>query len=249
MHDSGERAADALRGGPLRDLSRPSGIALHALIPVEVLVERHLNPSLTPAIQMEAMDHRRLKGWDLSPGQGDLADLDLLPMPSEDFDRWREALLSAGRIGQELDQYADPDHVSHACHRYLALLDLVKGSEDGFVLQGLLDSLQVANDNELYEAALEAVARFPGTLIGTTVFRRLSDLLERVPFRAWDLLNQIAMLTYGEEATAAFNSTWGSSSADFARRLLDAITDDEANDGWLAGERVDRLRPRVTNET
>jgi hypothetical protein len=73
-------------------------------------------------------------------------------------------------------------------------------------------------------------------------------LLERSPFRAWDLLNQLARDGFGVEAREPFNLAWGRADPKQQRRLL-ALVEQQERDGWLDDPSASgKLRPVTTSK-
>lgn len=242
----GEGEAERYRGGPYRDLPRRPGQELHFVIPAAALHAQGLDAASAPAIQMRAADHRRVSGWGVRSGDDgtkDAPDGWTPPDPTADFEAWRTALLALGWIPAADRDDIDVAAAERDCYRYAALTDLVTGEEGKGVLQALFDSIQVDEDHEVYEATLGAIGRFPGEMSGELLYRNIAALMGRAPFRAWDLLNQLAMGSLGFAALKSFRETWGVEPRREWEWLLAAILRDERSDGWLQGSRAGVLRP------
>jgi hypothetical protein len=162
-----------------------------------------------------------------------------------DREAWRRELMRTGRVVQDDDEAADRDQAQRDCLRYVELVGMVEGMEGRDVFDGLIASMQVPEDYEVYEATFGAMHRFEGGAVGEWIYDSWFGLYERSRFRASDLLNQLARDGFGVEAREAFNRRWGRDNAAQRSRLLRLVKDQE-RDGWLNGPAaLGKLRPAV----
>ena len=163
-------------------------------------------------------------------------------------DDWRAELIRTGNIVQDDDREADRDQAQRDCLRYVELVEMVDGSEGRNVFDALIASMQVPEDYEVYEATVLVLHRFRGASVGEWLYDGWFGLLERSPFRAWDLLNQLARDGFGVEAREPFNLAWGRADPQQQRRLL-ALVEQQERDGWLDDPSASgKLRPVTTSK-
>jgi hypothetical protein len=164
-------------------------------------------------------------------------------------DAWRSELFRTGNIVPDHDKKADRDQAQRDCLRYVELVEMVEGTEGRTVFDALLQSMQVPEDYEVYETTVGVLHRFRDASVGEWIYDGWFALLERSPFRAWDLVNQLAREGFGAEAREAFDRAWGRAEAREQRRLL-ALVEEQERDGWLDDPTVSgRLRPVPTSSS
>ena len=73
---------------------------------------------------------------------------------------WRSDLMRTGRIVQDDDEEADRDQADRDCRQYIALVEMVEGTEGADVFLDLIESMQVSEDYEVYEATVRVLHRF-----------------------------------------------------------------------------------------
>lgn len=163
-------------------------------------------------------------------------------------DAWRSELIRTGNIVQDDDQQADRDQAQRDCLRYVELVEMVDGSEGRHVFDALVASMQVPEDYEVYEATVRVLHRFHGGSVGEWLYDGWFGLLERSPFRAWDLLNQLARDGFTVEAREAFNRTWGRADPRPQRRLLELVEEQERDGRLDDASASGKLRPVTTSK-
>jgi hypothetical protein len=162
-------------------------------------------------------------------------------------DAWRSELFRTGNVVQDHDKEADRDQAGRDCLRYVELVEMVEGSEGRTVFDALLESMQVPEDYEVYETTVMVLHRFRGASVGEWIYGGWFALLERSPFRAWDLVNQLAREGFGAEAREAFNRAWGRADPQQQHRLL-ALVEQQEGYGWLDDPSASgKLRPVPTS--
>lgn len=153
--------------------------------------------------------------------------------PSRDFESWKTELLRYGRIMQDGEEAENESSAEEDFHRYVALVDVVDGSEEVDVCAALFRSVQVEDDYGAYESTLGAALRFPATIYAKAFVRELPDLIVRQPDRAGDFLSVLANNLSGErDRIDAINREIGNCSPAARAVILEFIRQEEES-GWL----------------
>ena len=152
------------------------------------------------------------------------------PADPAQFARWRDELLRTGRaLGDEVGAEAAQD-------RYLTLVDAVDGSEGHEVLVALIDSMQLEEDNEVYEATINAAWSFSAQPFAAGIVEALPALLEVSEDLGGRLLCGIS-----GEYLRRFNSELANAPQAARERIMDFVLRNEA-EGWFE-EMAGKIRP------
>lgn len=82
-------------------------------------------------------------------------------MPFGDFDAWRHELLATGDLVQEGDTSVSDEEAGRRYDRYVALADMVDGTEGPRTVGALIASLRAEEDHGAHQAVYGALQRFP----------------------------------------------------------------------------------------
>ena len=82
-------------------------------------------------------------------------------MPFGDFDAWRRELLLTGDLVQDGDDSVSDDEAGRRYDRYVALADMVDGTEGPRTVHALIASLRAEEDYGAHQAIYGALQRFP----------------------------------------------------------------------------------------
>ncbi|MFJ5924644.1 hypothetical protein ACIQF6_18795 [Kitasatospora sp. NPDC092948] len=162
-------------------------------------------------------------------------------MPFGDFEAWRRELLWTGRLVQDGDTSVSEEEAGYRYDRYVALADMVDGTEGPAAVHALISSLQVEQGEGAHEAIYGALEQFPGQdLVDGTVLAAV-DLL-RIPHLHSGQVLQLLTLLGTADDLRTFATDCGRLEPELRAGLAELIAAHEA-DEWLADERsLGRLR-------
>lgn len=162
-------------------------------------------------------------------------------MPFGEFDAWRRELVFTGDLVQDGDTSVSDDEAGRRYDRYVALADMIDGTEGDLAVHALIASLRAEEGYGAHEGVYGALQRFPS-----------QDLLSGTVLAAADLLNiprdhsgqvlQLLTLLASSDDLRRFTAACDRLEPELRARLRALIADHEA-DEWLADERsLGRLR-------
>lgn len=150
-----------------------------------------------------------------------------------DFEQWRAEVLFTGKIIQDGDMTVPSDEAERRCNRYHELVDMVEGIEGQAVFQTLLDSMQVEDDYEVYQAVFRVAESFPDPEFSQYLVAALPDLIKRQPEQsgwAGDFLNAMAGRP---ERIRTFNAQLAQADLLVRKAIVKYIRKQESKGGWL----------------
>ncbi|MEU5323783.1 hypothetical protein AB0G67_44665 [Streptomyces sp. NPDC021056] len=162
-------------------------------------------------------------------------------MPLGDFDAWRRELLWTGVLVQDGDTSVSDEEAGYRYDRYVALADMVDGTEGPAAVHALLASLQVEQGYGAHEAVYGALEQFPSQHLFSGAITAATDLL-RIPRDHSGQVLQLLTLLGSSDDLRAFTDACSRLEPELRAGLAALIADHEA-DEWLADERsFGRLR-------
>ena len=162
--------------------------------------------------------------------------------PTDDFDAWRERLLTLGRFPPVSEPTYSYEQAEANDEEYLELIDAIDPETAGnAVLEALLDSIQVDTDDGLYLTTLGSVLRFPPRLVGPAAFRAVQRLRMNRLMHAYDLIEAVSDVP---DIAWAFNDAWAAANQQGEDTCdLAAWVREEEDGGVLDGHRRGVLAP------
>ncbi|MFE5912280.1 hypothetical protein ACFQ6B_24815 [Streptomyces wedmorensis] len=157
-----------------------------------------------------------------------------------DFDAWRQELLATGDLVQDGDTSVSDDEAGRRYERYMALADMVDGTEGPHTVCALIASLR-AEDYGAHQAIYGALQRFPSRdLVNGTVLA-VADLLSIPRDHSGQVLQLLTLLACTDDL-GTFTAACDRLEPELRAGLRGLIVDHET-DEWLADERsLGRLR-------
>jgi hypothetical protein len=162
-------------------------------------------------------------------------------VPFDDFAAWRRELLAAGNLVQDGDGSASAEEAGRRFDRYVALADMIDGTEGPEAVHALVASLRAEEDYGAHEAVYGALERFPSKDLVNGIILAVDDLLRIPRDHSGQVLQLLALLSDADDLQA-FTAGCGRLTPDARSGLAGLIESHEANE-WLADERcLGRLR-------
>jgi hypothetical protein len=156
-----------------------------------------------------------------------------------DLDKWRKELILAGNIVQDGDDSVPPDEAEARCDRYLELIEMITGKESQKFFQAIIDSIQAPHDYEVYEAAHNALWRFPPKEFAEYFVAALPEFIRRMA--KYDQVARFLCPLCGwgkEKYLPAFNKELGRAAPNVQREIIKFVKE---NEGWF--DNSDLIRP------
>ncbi len=155
-------------------------------------------------------------------------------MPT-DFDRWKTELVRVGNIVQDADRSTPPEEAQRRFQRYIAMLDVLTGTEGPPYALAIFQSVQAEHDYGAYQAANRAAWRFGEPAYCAALLQELPRLINTLPDWAGDFLVGIAngAGTPHAPAITCFN-TLLAATPPAEQALIAAFIAAEEDDGWFA---------------
>ncbi|MCX4489983.1 hypothetical protein OG890_39535 [Streptomyces anulatus] len=162
-------------------------------------------------------------------------------MPFGDFDAWRQELLATGDLVQDSDTSVSDDEARRRYDRYVALADMVDGTEGPRTVHALIASLRAEEDYGAHQAIYGALQHFPSEDLVSGMVLASADLLHIPRDHSGQVLQLLTLLASSHDLrtfTAACNRLEPE-----LRAGLGALIADHEDDEWLSDERsLGRLR-------
>ncbi|MDA0171011.1 hypothetical protein OJ998_18045 [Solirubrobacter taibaiensis] len=160
----------------------------------------------------------------------------------DDFDSWRQELLEVAVIAQDGDG-TDPVIAERRFLRLVDMLQALTGREQDRVFHAVLETLTDQEDYGAYQSVISVILRFEPERRGRLIAEGITGVLDRTEEWAGDVLGQLAYCD--DDAVQAFNRAAAELAPSERQRLAKFIAEQEAEDGWLSGDRQ-RGRLRVS---
>lgn len=159
-------------------------------------------------------------------------------MPVSDYKSWEAELLETGHIVQDNDNSVSPDEAERRFGRYVALVDLVDGTEGQTVATALVRSMQAVHDYEAYQNTMnKLVFLFPPEQVARAILSELPRLILSLQDWAGDLLSLLTQAQgVAQVLTSAFNQALKSCDSSVQRPVVEFIRCQEI-EGWLEHKR------------
>lgn len=156
-------------------------------------------------------------------------------MPFGNFDAWRQELLATGDRVQDGATFVSDDEAGRRYERYMALADMVDGTEGPHTVCALIASLRAEEDYSAHQAVYGALQRFPsGDLVNGTVLAA-ADLLNIPRDHSGQVLQLLTLLACTDDLRT-FTAACDRLEPELRAGLRGLIVDHET-DEWLADER------------
>lgn len=156
-------------------------------------------------------------------------------MPFGDFDAWRQELLWTGELVQDSDTSVSEEEAGDRFDRYVALADMIDGTEGAAAVQALIASLRAEEGYGAHEAVYGALERFPSQVLVSGTVMAAADLLSIPRDHSGQVLQLLTLLASSDDLRA-FGVACCRLEPELRAGLASLIADHEA-DEWLADER------------
>jgi hypothetical protein len=149
-----------------------------------------------------------------------------------DVAKWCAEVIDLGDIVQDSDDSISDDDREQRFNRYVELVDEVAGDEPDAVFRCLLTSVRDQEDYGAHQAVLSAILRFDPQRRARLAPSELSNMIERVPDFAGDLMGQLAL--DADEVVGALNDSIAALPESQREVILEFLVCEEEGDGWLS---------------
>jgi len=159
-------------------------------------------------------------------------------MAITNYPSWETELLETGLIVQNDDLSVAPEKAEQQFNRYVALVDLVDGSEGQNAARALVKSLQSQNDYGAYQNTMNKLLfSFPPEQTAEALVSELPRLISHLPDWAGDLLSSLTQAQgVATRLTFEFNLALKSCGIE-ERNLISEFIHSQEGDGWLEHKR------------
>ncbi|MFI8232674.1 hypothetical protein ACIGDI_27970 [Streptomyces sp. NPDC085900] len=156
-------------------------------------------------------------------------------MPFGDFDAWRQELLATSALVQDGDLSVSDDEAGRRYDRYIALADMVDGTEGPHTVCALIASLRAEEDYGAHQAVYGALQRFPSRDLVSGTVLATADLLNIPRDHSGQVLQLLTLLASADDLVT-FTAACDRLDPELRAGLRGLIVDHEV-DEWLADER------------
>lgn len=159
-----------------------------------------------------------------------------------DFEAWRRELLSTADLVQYGDTSVPDDEAERRWERYVALADMVDGTEGPTAVHALIMSLRAEEGYGAHEAVYGALERFPSQDLVSGTAMAVTDLLNLPRDHSGQVLQLVTLMDSAKDLRN-FGVAFDRLEPEVRAALALLIAHHEAEE-WLADERsLGRLRP------
>ncbi|OLT25424.1 hypothetical protein BJF79_12610 [Actinomadura sp. CNU-125] len=163
-------------------------------------------------------------------------------MPFSDFEVWRRELLSTADLVQDGDPSVPTGEAERRWDRYVALADMVDGTEGPAAVHALITSLHAEEGYGAHQAVYGALERFPSQDLVSGTAMAASDLLNLPRDHSGQVLQLVTLMADAEDLRN-FGAAFDRLEPEVRAALASLISHHEAEE-WLADERsLGLLRP------
>ncbi|WP_458248459.1 hypothetical protein [Streptomyces sp. MAI_2237] len=152
-----------------------------------------------------------------------------------DFDAWRQELLATSDLVQDGDTSVSDDEAGRRYDRYIALADMVDGTEGPHTVCALIASLRAEEGYGAHQAVYGALERFPSQDLVSGTVLAAADLLNIPRDHSGQVLQLLTLLASADDLRS-FAAACDHLEPTLRTGLRGLIADHEA-DEWLADER------------